>query len=667
MEELKRMIKEMEDIQKNIVLKKLQKSSEMFQKGEYDVENPQKELNISSNEIILLKEILEEKGFIDGKDFLSVDSWGTYPDDPDNFSMTFKIDGKMITVETSSYNEQSEVFYQDNVFDLGMIRVEDEEDKEKVSNFIKNGKEFDLSSLEEKKDNSLKAIKKKIVLDKMKYIESAKTKEDKEDIKYDFFTRSEALTLLEQLRGKDEYIDSSEDEVDITDFWEAEYNDGIDGFEHTYQTVHYHTIRIGDKLISFDDRDGVNTIIEDYEDYKSKYGPLSIKALTSSQLEAIMNGEQEQVLGQEDRRKIFENDLLRDDVVEYFSSKTFEELEKEYGPEVSRMVGFEQKNMHHCYDLWQHTLHTVEAVDTTRLTDEQAKKLKVAAFFHDIGKPDVVGFNPRTEQQNFYNHAIHSVDIATPILTRLGYSEDEIAQIGFFIGHHDDFINYKNNLPQKDKSHAFFREVNPSTVGEIIVQNKYDFDKLGYPSYLPTRTGNKEVDDKNNATNNANKLKIRHICYALNNDGTAPKFMDFKGQPINISVDMDDVQSKVFSGEFDASYVPSLEDYKLLLELCKADARAQQKEVKQTIKGKDGKSKEIIVDTRERKVQTMEQIGQVMPQAYKEIENRDKFLSSIFRSATQKAIARDRNAQSKDLAQEYEQQMHSNDQQSLDN
>lgn len=143
--------------------------------------------------------------------------------------------------------------------------------------------------------------------------------------------------------------------------------------------------------------------------------------------------------------------------------------------------------------------------------------------------------------------------------------------------------------------------------------------------------------------------------------------MDFKGQPINISVDMDDVQSKVFSGEFDASYVPSLEDYQLLLELCKADARAQQKEVKQTIKGKDGKSKEIIVDTRERKVQTMEQIGQVMPQAYKEIENRDKFLSSIFRSATQKAIARDRNAQAKDLAQEYEQQMHSNDQKSLDN
>lgn len=666
MEELKRMMKEMEEIQRNIVLKKLQKSIELLQSGEYDPTNPQEELNISSDEMILLKKILEDKGLEDGKDFLSIDSYGTYPDDPDSFTLTFKIDGKLITVDTSDYNNKSDIYYQDEVFDLGMVRIEEEEDKEKVSGFIKSGKEIDLSSLEEKKDNSLKAIKKKIILDKMKYIESATTKEDKLDIKYNFFTRSEVSTLLEYLEGKDEYVNSVVDEVDTTDFWEAEYNDGIDGFEHQYQTVHYDTIRIGDKVISFDDQEGMHTQIDMYEDYKNQYGPLSIKALTSSQLEALMNGNLEKNIEQEDRRKIFENALLRNDVVEYFSSKTPEELEKEYGPEVSRMVGFEQKNMHHCYDLWQHTLHTVEAVDTTGLTEAQAKKLKVAAFFHDIGKPDVVGFNPRTKQQNFYNHAIHSVDIATPILTRLGYSEDEIAQIGFFIGHHDDFINYKNNLPQKDKSHAFFREVNPSTVGEIIVQNKYDFDKLGYSSYLPTRTGNKEVDDRNSATNNANKLKIRHICYALNNDGTAPKFRDFKGQPINISVDMDDVQSKVFSGEFDASYIPSLEDYQLLLELCKADAKAQKEEVKQTIKGKDGKYKEITVDTRERKVQTMEQIEQVMPQAYKEIENRDKFLSSIFRSATQKAIAKDRNAQAKDLAQEYEQQLNANDQQSLD-
>ena len=370
---------------------------------------------------------------------------------------------------------------------------------------------------------------------------------------------------------------------------------------------------------------------------------------------------------QEDRRKIFENALLRDDVVEYFLSKTPKELETEYGQEVARMVGFKQKNIHHCYDLWNHTLHTVESVDVAGLTDEQAKKLKVSAFFHDIGKPDVVGFNPRTKQQTFYNHAIHSVDIATPILAKLGYSEDEIAQIVFFIGHHDDFISYKNNLPQKDKAHAFLREVNPSTVGEIIIQNKYDFDKLGYPINLPTHTGNKEVDAKNSSINNANKLKIRHICYALNNDGTAPRFMDFKGEPINISVDMDDVQSKIFSGEFDASYVPSLEDYQLLLELCKADARAQKEKVIQTIKGKDGKSKEILVDSRKRKVQTMEQIGKVLPQAYKEIENRDKFLLSIFRSATQKAMARDRNTQAKKLVQEFEQHMQNNNQASLDN
>jgi len=61
MEELKKMMREMEEIQKNIVLKKLQKSIEMLQNGKYDPENPQKELNISSDEIIFFKQFLRKK------------------------------------------------------------------------------------------------------------------------------------------------------------------------------------------------------------------------------------------------------------------------------------------------------------------------------------------------------------------------------------------------------------------------------------------------------------------------------------------------------------------------------------------------------------------------------------------------------------------------------
>ena len=313
-------------------------------------------------------------------------------------------------------------------------------------------------------------------------------------------------------------------------------------------------------------------------------------------------------------RQQFEDSLLRDDVVEYYLSKTPEELEAEFGSEVSRMVGFEQKNAHHMYDLWKHTLHTVESLDTSNLTPEQAKKLKVAAFFHDIGKPDVVGFNPRTKQQNFINHAVFSVDIAKPMLEKLGYTPEEIQQISFYIAHHDDFLNYKETLSDKDKTHIFFRETNPSTVEEIIVQNQIDWDKLGIQCYLPTHTGNPGIDKRNGDMNSANNVKKRYICSALVN-GVAPKFRDFKNQPVKVDVDIEDIKAKLATGKYNADYIPTEEDYKMLLELCKADARAQSEKVI-TIDPKT--QKEVISDTRDRKVSTMQSIGQVIEIAYRE-------------------------------------------------
>lgn len=313
-------------------------------------------------------------------------------------------------------------------------------------------------------------------------------------------------------------------------------------------------------------------------------------------------------------RQLFEDSLLRDDVVEYYLSKTPEELEEEFGPEVSRMVGFEQKNAHHCYDLWEHTLHTVESIDTLNLTPEQAKKLKIAAFFHDIGKPDVVGFNPRTKQQNFINHAVFSVGIAKPMLEKLGHTPEEIQQISFYIAHHDDFLNYKKTLPDKDKAHIFFRETNPSTVEEIIVQNQINWDKLGINCYLPTHTGNPDVDKRNGDINNANNVKKRYICSTLVN-GVEPEYRDFKNQPVKVDVDMEDIKAKLATGEYNAEYIPTEEDYKMLIELCKADARAQSEKVI-TINPKT--QQEVISDTRERKVSTMQSIGQVIEIAYRE-------------------------------------------------
>lgn len=114
------------------------------------------------------------------------------------------------------------------------------------------------------------------------------------------------------------------------------------------------------------------------------------------------------------------------------------------GPDVKRMMGYDQRNPHHSYDLFTHTLHTVAGIKGTA-----PALLRAAAFFHDIGKPSVA-----MEKQGrlvFYGHAQKSAEIASPILKEMGYSDAEVREICFYIKHHDDFISWV--LPEEEYNH----------------------------------------------------------------------------------------------------------------------------------------------------------------------------------------------------------------------
>ena len=77
--------------------------------------------------------------------------------------------------------------------------------------------------------------------------------------------------------------------------------------------------------------------------------------------------------------------MLRE-ILEYYLSKTPEELEKEFGTEVSRMVGFAQNNSHHCYDLWEHTLRTVEEL----VKKVKEEKLPVEMDNYFVKKAEII-------------------------------------------------------------------------------------------------------------------------------------------------------------------------------------------------------------------------------------------------------------------------------------
>ena len=85
----------------------------------------------------------------------------------------------------------------------------------------------------------------------------------------------------------------------------------------------------------------------------------------------------------------FENSLFRQDVVEYYLNMPREKIEYKFGNIVSDMIGFNQNNPHHCYDLFEHTLRTVTDMPTGELSDKEIKLVKIAAFLHDVSKPKI--------------------------------------------------------------------------------------------------------------------------------------------------------------------------------------------------------------------------------------------------------------------------------------
>lgn len=97
-------------------------------------------------------------------------------------------------------------------------------------------------------------------------------------------------------------------------------------------------------------------------------------------------------------------------------------------PEAMPMVNFDQHNKNHDKDVFQHALAVVEA-SPARL------KVRLAALFHDIGKPatftqgdDGVG--------HFYGHHLKGQEITRSSLERLKYDNRTIEDVTILVGAH---------------------------------------------------------------------------------------------------------------------------------------------------------------------------------------------------------------------------------------
>lgn len=98
-------------------------------------------------------------------------------------------------------------------------------------------------------------------------------------------------------------------------------------------------------------------------------------------------------------------------------------------PEFDEMMETCQNHPHHKYSVGEHTLVAMESV-------EAGKYLRLAALFHDVGKP-----RTKTTDENgrdhFYGHAIVGEELTKNILKRLKFDNDTIHMVTKLVRYHD--------------------------------------------------------------------------------------------------------------------------------------------------------------------------------------------------------------------------------------
>lgn len=141
--------------------------------------------------------------------------------------------------------------------------------------------------------------------------------------------------------------------------------------------------------------------------------------------------------------------------------KEFSDVVEVFIPEISPCVDFKQQNRHHCYDVYTHTLKAVEKAP-------QDSVIRLALFFHDIGKPSVAHFDEKGEQ-HYYSHPKKSAEMTESIMTRLRFDNDTKNKVVALVKMHDSPITVSDiNTPDRKRLKRIMSQIGVDLIYDLI-------------------------------------------------------------------------------------------------------------------------------------------------------------------------------------------------------
>lgn len=130
-------------------------------------------------------------------------------------------------------------------------------------------------------------------------------------------------------------------------------------------------------------------------------------------------------------------------------------------PEITPCVGFDQRNHHHCFDVWEHTCRAVDAVPPSLA-------LRWTMLFHDLGKPACFTVGEDGEG-HYYGHTAISAQLAEGIMERLRFEKTLRERVRAQLACFDDLFP-----PERTAIHKELVKHGRETVQNLLLTKRAD-------------------------------------------------------------------------------------------------------------------------------------------------------------------------------------------------
>lgn len=203
-------------------------------------------------------------------------------------------------------------------------------------------------------------------------------------------------------------------------------------------------------------------------------------------------------------------------------------------PELKDLIGFQQNNPYHAYDVFNHTVHAIENCESDDLVT------RLAVFFHDFGKP--YSYQDGEDGiRHFNGHGKISADITDSIMKRLRFDNETRNNVVELVYYHDATFEVGNKYVKR-----WLNKIGEKQFRRLLEVRKADI-KGQKPDYEKSR-----IEKINNIESILEEILQEQECFSLKdlavNGNDVKKTMNLK-EGKDVGYWLNEILKRVMDGE----------------------------------------------------------------------------------------------------------------------